>query len=151
MSDRASGTAEPLAVDVKPTCDVCGKAATRVQVIPPGRLPSDFATWDREGQDRYLRHHDSTQWRFIYSGVEGGNGGGDDIPAGEAARLAAAFSEPLTYDKVTTSGLFDEAGYCAKCRVPYCFEHWGAGLGSGTCPRGHWKSLDPHWSPDWDA
>ncbi len=147
MTDRSRGNAEPSAVDVKVRCQVCREPATRVRLVPPGRLPSDFDTWKKDLQDAHSRYHDSTRWRFIYRGVEAGNGLGDDITTERAAVLASAFSEPLTYEKVRTSGLYDDAGFCRQCRLPYCFDHWGAGEGSGTCPRGHWKSLDPHWSP----
>lgn len=141
-----SGMAQPRVVDVKVRCAVCQNPATVVQLAPPGMMPPDFDTWDRDRQDLHRRYHDSDKWQFIYKGIEAGNGC-DDIVADRAAMLAAAFEEPLTYEKVKTSGLYDDAGFCSQCRKPYCFTHWNAGDGSGTCPQGHWRSLDPHWHP----
>jgi len=51
---------------------------------------------------------------------------------------------------VRIAEFYDDAGICADCRKPYCATHWGVSLsGYGRCPRGHGKSLDPHWSPDY--
>lgn len=44
--------------------------------------------------------------------------------------------------------LYDDIGFCDECKVPYCDIHWSvSATGYGTCPKGHGKSLDPHWSP----
>ncbi len=60
-----------------------------------------------------------------------------------------AFAEPLRYEKVRQADLYDDAGFCAECGVAYCPTHWNVSPGGyGRCPRGHGKSLDPHWSPD---
>ncbi len=97
----------------------------------------------------YEQFHDPMEWRFLYSGIAAGNPLGGDISADRATRYATAFSEPLEYNNVRTAGLYDEAGFCAECRLPYCSSHWSVDRGGyGTCPRGHGKSLDPHWSPE---
>jgi hypothetical protein len=37
-----------------------------------------------------------------------------------------------------------------RCDAPYCYQHRNiSSSGLGTCPSGHDKSLDPHWSPEW--
>ena len=93
--------------------------------------------------------HDPEAWLFIFEGIVGGNGLGDDIAPEEAARYADAFSEPLTYERVHGARLYDDAGFCAQCKLPYCSHHWNpTDSGYGVCPRGHGKSLDPHWSPE---
>jgi hypothetical protein len=67
-------------------------------------------------------------------------------PRGSRAR---AFAEPYTFAKVHTAGLWDDAGFCEECDAAYCYAHWHDDkVGQFRCPRGHWKSLDPHWSPD---
>jgi hypothetical protein len=49
---------------------------------------------------------------------------------------------------VHTAGFYDDAGFCRDCDAPYCYRHWHVSeSGYGYCPRGHGKSLDPHWSP----
>lgn len=43
------------------------------------------------------------------------------------------------------AGFYDSAGPCDQCDVPYCRDHWHVtASGTGTCPQGHTKSLDPH-------
>jgi hypothetical protein len=63
-------------------------------------------------------------------------------------RAFAAFHSEPNVDLICAE-FHDGAGYCSDCEVPYCYDHWHRGItGYGTCPRGHGKSLDPHWSPD---
>lgn len=125
MCDHSSVEPSPLIVELK--CHVCGKRASRVEL----RGPNGDGTW-----------------RFLYEGIEAGNGSGDDIPAVDAMAIARAFSQPLTFEAVHGAGLYDDAGMCSQCSVPYCHEHWNVSSdGFGQCPEGHGKSLDPHWSP----
>ena len=70
-------------------------------------------------------YHDPDAWLLVFAGATAGNGMGDDISAEEAARWSAAFAEPLTYENVRRAGLYDDAGFCAECRVPYCDRHMG--------------------------
>ena len=125
---------------VRIPCSVCGRTAASVELVPHGHRPARW--WRSPAPDR-------RRWRFLFSGIDGGNGSGDEITADEAARLADAFSPPLTYDKVRQADLYDDAGFCAECRKPYCHAHWNVSVGGyGRGPEGHGRSLDPHWSPD---
>jgi hypothetical protein len=94
---------------------------------------------------------DTSIYLFIYRGIVAGNGSGDNIDRERAEEIADAFREPVTFDRVRTADLYDDAGLCKDCNAFYCIEHWNEHDGFGTCPRGHGKSLDPHWWPgDWD-
>ena len=60
---------------------------------------------------------------------------------------AIAFRPPLSFAQVRNAGFYDDAGFCQDCDTPYCYRHWHVSEGGyGYCPRGHGKSLDPHWS-----
>lgn len=145
MSERR----EPIHLVCRPSCTACGKPASHVELVPPGGLPSARDTWPPEHQAVYSEYHDATMWRFVFEGIAGGNGLGDDCSADEAAPYLAAFSQPLTFEKVHGAKLYDDAGFCEECDKPYCYEHWNVSAGGyGHCPEGHGKSLDPHWSPD---
>jgi hypothetical protein len=80
-----------------------------------------------------------------------GNGSGSIITEEEARLLTAAFADPPNFELMRQAELhYDNGGYCEPCGVAYCRDHWRpSGTGYGTCPNGHGKSLDPHWSPDW--
>jgi hypothetical protein len=93
----------------------------------------------------------SKQVRFIYSGPGGSNGGGDLIPIEEAERIKAAFAKPFDGARIRLANLYDNAGFCLECSRFYCEWHWHELNGAGTCPKGHFKSLDPHWWPDFDS
>jgi hypothetical protein len=111
-------------------CAACGRRTCRIELFPSPNGPPG-------------------RWRFVYEGIEAGNADGDDISTDEAARIIHAFSEPLSYERVHTAGLYDDAGYCGECDCSYCPQHWHPSrTGYGHCPRGHGKSLDPHWSPE---
>ncbi|MBY9074219.1 hypothetical protein K1X13_05220 [Nocardioides sp. WL0053] len=145
MADAADS---PVAFVIAVECFECGKDAVHAETVAPGALPVGFGSWSQSDRDVFIRNRSPQRWRFIYEGVEAGNGHGDDIKESEAALLAHAFTVPLTYPRVHTAGLDDDAGFCPTCAVPYCFDHWNSpGRADGTCPRGHWRSLDPHWSP----
>jgi hypothetical protein len=92
-----------------------------------------------------------TEWTrgdFLFEGIEAGNGLGDDVGADAVARLWEAFQEPFDFDWVHAASLYDDAGFCASCRVAYCRTRWSARRGAEWCPQGHFKSMDPHWEPD---
>jgi hypothetical protein len=60
-------------------------------------------------------------------------------------------SEPYSLKKFRAADLYDGAGYCGDCSKIYCTTHWNVtSTGGGFCSEGHFKSLDPHWSPDDD-
>lgn len=145
------GSADDRVV-ARPLCATCGEPATFVELVPPGLLPHDFETWPEDlclVYSKFYGGHD--KWHFIYRGIEGANGCGDDIDAERAAQIARAFAEPYTFAKVHGAGFYDDAGFCGACGKPYCSQHWNvSSTGYGTCPEGHGKSLDPHWYPDDD-
>lgn len=112
--------------DLSPRCAVCGRLAATIELS---------GTPDA--------------WLLIYSGPGGSNGKGDRIPAEEAAAIRKAFTPPYVAADIRAAGFYDEAGYCAECAKFYCPDHWNlTSTGSGQCPIGHFKSLDPHWSPE---
>lgn len=91
----------------------------------------------------------SGSWLLRYSGPGGSNGSGDRIPAETAVAIRKAFTPPYEATQIKAAGFYDEAGFCADCEKFYCPTHWNvSSSGSGRCPEGHFKSLDPHWSPD---
>jgi hypothetical protein len=151
MSDDAGPDAVPsLSMVADLPCAVCGKQSAHVELVAPGELPARWTDWNSRRQESYHRYHDPGRWRFIYDGPAAGSGDGHDIDAAEAARIIAAFTPPVHAAHIhDDAGLYDSAGLCDRCDVPYCREHWHVTVsGTGTCPQGHTKSLDPHWSPD---
>jgi hypothetical protein len=81
--------------------------------------------------------------------VLAGNGYGDPIGPKEAERISEAFTLPYSYARIRLARLYDDAAFCDSCNEAYCYNHWNVSdTGGGRCPKGHWKSLDPHWSPD---
>jgi hypothetical protein len=74
---------------------------------------------------------------------------GDPISKEKAEIIIAAFSEPFKKSKIKTAEFYDDAGFCSECEQFYCCRHWNlSSTGGGKCPNGHFKSLDPHWSPE---
>jgi hypothetical protein len=147
----AEAASDDEALDITVVCQECARPAARVQLIPPGDEPADAPGWTPGVQGVYRQFHDPKPWRLIYNGVEAGNGLGDDIDSGRAQVVRVAFAAPLAFTTVHTAGLYDDAGFCAACEKAYCFSHWNrARAVAGTCPQGHWKSLDPHWTPGVD-
>lgn len=94
----------------------------------------------------------SDGWRLAFQGVAGlGNGGRDRISGEKAQAIRDALSPPYNLAKIQAAGFYDDFGYCTSCEKFYCSTHWQVSTtGGGTCPAGHFKSLDPHWHPDWD-
>jgi hypothetical protein len=135
-----------------PRCAVCGRPASRVELVAPGAKPADWQQWapqQRASFDAARQRHGDQQWWLLFSGIEAGNGYGGPVELAEATRIAAAFAEPYRYTLVRTAGFYDDAGFCGLCDAPYCHRHWNvSGSGYGTCPRAHGKSLDAHWWPD---
>jgi hypothetical protein len=128
---------------------VCGEAASSIELVPPGGLPSVWNQWDRETRESFERRRGTELWWLLYEGVDTFNGMGDETTAERAADITAAFAGRLDYARIRAAGFYDDAGLCAQCNVPYCHKHWSVDRGGyGRCPEGHGKSLDPHWSPD---
>ncbi|MEM8929681.1 MAG: hypothetical protein AAGE94_00810 [Acidobacteriota bacterium] len=91
-------------------------------------------------------------WRLVFQGVAGsGNGTGDPITVEQVQRIRAALTPPYESAAIQAAGTHDDFGFCTDCEAFYCATHWQVSTtGGGTCPAGHFKSLDPHWHPDWD-
>jgi hypothetical protein len=156
IRDREHALAQDMpelaeAMVVAPPCAACGAAATRIELVAPGQLPVEWDQWPDAMRDSVSRQRGPGQWYLIVDGVAAGNGHGSEIGAGEAGRIAQAFRLPLSFARVRTAGFYDDAGFCDQCEVPYCSRHWHVSdSGYGTCPLGHGRSLDPHWSPAQD-
>jgi hypothetical protein len=132
-----------------PPCAVCGVPATRVELVAPGQVPVEWEQWPRTVQDAIVQWRQPEQWWLVLKGVATENGYGNPIQASEAGRIAQAFRPPLRFAQVHTAGFYDDAGFCQDCDAPYCYRHWHVSeSGYGHCPRGHGKSLDPHWWPE---
>jgi hypothetical protein len=134
------------AMVVTPPCAVCGPPSARVELVVPGCLPAEWEQWLRTVQDSIERQRQPGQWYLLCKGVASCNGYGDLIDAIWAGRIAQAFGPPLSFAQVHRAGFYDDAGFCQDCDAPYCYQHWNVSEGGyGYCPRGHGKSLDPHW------
>jgi hypothetical protein len=138
--------AKPMVVT--PPCAVCLAPSARIELVAPGELPAGWEYWDSRKRDSFLRHREPARWLLIFKGVAAGNGyGGDPVDASRAGQIAMAFQPPLSFAQVRNAGFYDDAGFCQDCDAPYCYQHWHVSEGGhGCCPRGHGKSLDPHWS-----
>ncbi|HUS23013.1 MAG TPA: N-formylglutamate amidohydrolase [Aeromicrobium sp.] len=135
----------------RPPCTECGAVASSIELVPVGELPVDWDDLDRDTKHMTWQFYRVDSWQLVFVGIMSGNGVGDGISTEEAARIAEAFREPFEFDRIRTADFYDDAGFCGDCRAFYCYVHWNvSSTGGGTCPRGHFKSLDPHWSPDWD-
>jgi hypothetical protein len=117
---------KPVIEILNPVCSCCGGASAVVELLT-----------DEEGV------------RLIYSGPGGSNGSkGDRISPDRAKAIRDAFSAPYSADAIGATGFHDDAGFCKPCAKFYCENHWNVSdSGAGVCPEGHFKSLDPHWSP----
>ena len=127
-----------------PPCTICEAPSARLELVPPGGLPADWGRWSESRREGFLDRRGSDQWLLLYEGPAAGNGSGSFISADEAVKIARGFREPYTFEQVHTAGFYDDAGFCDRCEVPYCPQHWRvSSVGVGHCPRGHSKSLDP--------
>ena len=134
------------AMVVTPPCAVCGTPSARVELVAPGQVPAEWEQWPSTVQGSIVRQREPGQWYLLFKGVAADNGYGDPIDASRAGRIAQAFRPPLSFAQVHTAGFYDDAGFCQDCDAPYCYRHWHVSeSGYGYCPRGHGKSLDPHW------
>ena len=138
--------AEAMVVTVP--CAICGTPSARVELVAPGQWPAEWEQWPGSVQDIVLRQREPGHWYVLVKGLVTSNGYGDPIDASQAGRITQAFRSPLSFAQVHTAGFSDDAGFCEDCDAPYCSQHWHvSGSGYGYCPRGHGKSLDPHWFP----
>jgi hypothetical protein len=133
---------------VTPPCAACGTPSARIELVAPGQYPAEWEQWPTTVQDSIVGRRKPGQWWLLFKGVAAGNGYGDPIDPSQAEQTAQAFRPPLCFAQVHTAGFYDDAGFCPDCDAPYCYQHWHVSeSGYGHCPRGHGKSLDPHWSP----
>lgn len=111
----------------RPRCSVCGRSSVTIRIV------------SRDGSI-YI----------VYSGLEGGTGwGGDPASSAVVEATKRAFTPPYSTVSIKAAGFSDDAGFCDLCESFYCSRHWNiSNTGGGTCPKGHFKSLDPHWRPD---
>jgi hypothetical protein len=136
--------AEPMVVT--PPCAQCGASSARVELVAPGHLPAGWEHWPGTVQAAIVRQRQPGQWYLLFKGIAASNGYGDPIDASRAGRIARALRPPLCFVQVRTAGFYDDAGFCQDCDACYCYRHWHVSeSGYGHCPRGHGKSLDPHW------
>jgi hypothetical protein len=134
------------ALVVTPPCAECGNPSSRIELVAPGHRPAGWEQRPSTVQASILRRREPGQWYLLFKGVAANNGYGDLIGASEAGQIAWAFRPPLCFAQVHTAGFYDDAGFCQDCDAPYCYRHWHVSRsGYGHCPRGHSKSLDPHW------
>jgi hypothetical protein len=112
--------------EFRPRCAKCGGTASTIRLL-----------------------NDSGEWRLLYEGSVRGNGSGDAITPEKASAIIAGFTEPYLKDRIRLADLHDDGGFCLQCHQFYCPAHWNTSTsGGGWCPQRHFKSLDPHWSPD---
>ena len=113
--------------EFRPLCSKCGEVASTIQLFK-----------------------ESGKWQLVYDGPGGSSGSGVEIANERARSIIAGFTEPYTKQSIRAADFFDDGGFCLECGQFYCFDHWAISTtGGGRCPKGHFKGLDPHWSPDW--
>ena len=136
----------------RPECAICRQPAATIEVIPPQTLPTEWAAWEEARRQKFAEYRAAESYQLLYDGPGGSNGWvGNDIDQDRAERIVAAFSAEPTADAIQAAGFYDGAGFCRGCGCFYCEEHWSvSATGFGTCPRGHGKSIDPHWHPEFD-
>jgi hypothetical protein len=135
-------------VMVSPPCAACGTPSARIELVAPGTLPAQWDQWPSTVQASITRDRQPGQWHLLVTGPAAGNGYGDFIDAARAGQIAVAFQPPLRFAQVHQAGFYDDAGFCPDCDAPYCHRHWHVSeTGYGSCPHGHGKNLNPHWSP----
>ena len=130
-------------------CSKCDNWAAKIEITAPNKYPKDAGSWSKEERTRYERYRDFNKNYLTYTGPGGSSGRvGSPIDEEKKAALINAFAEPFDPIKLKEQ-FYDMAGYCSGCEKFYCSTHWNANArGYGTCPNGHGKSLDPHWSTD---
>ncbi|WP_271765183.1 hypothetical protein [Aquimarina algiphila] len=133
----------------EPMCSECNNSVAKIEIVEPNLYPKGANEWSNEKLNQYkkIRNFDATY--LLYSGPGGNNGEiGDAINLKRKLRIIDAFTKPYIASKIRDQ-FYDMAGYCDSCCEFYCSKHWSSSsFGYGKCPKGHGKSLDPHWSPD---
>lgn len=134
---------------LSPTCRECGSEGAHIEIVAPSGYPESANEWRKSELASYEQYRDFSSHYLLYSGPGGSNGLiGDTITEERVALLKSAFTKPFDKAKIKAQ-FYDMAGYCIPCESFYCTTHWNStSTGGGTCPQGHTKSLDPHWSPE---
>ena len=133
-----------------PMCSECKNSAAKIEIVEPNAYPKEAIKWSAEDYAQYEKFRDFESDYLIYSGPGGSNGYiGDPIDLKRKSDLIDAFTEPYSPIKIREQ-FYDMAGFCVGCGEFYCSKHWRFSSidGYGKCPKGHGKSLDPHWTPD---
>jgi hypothetical protein len=110
-----------------PRCKTCGRPSAQVELTPV-----------------------QSETRLLYRGPGGSNGQqGNLISNDRAQAIELSLTPPYSSEKFKAAEIYDYAGFCIRCYEFYCTEHWNVtGNGGGTCPRGHFKMLDPFGTMD---
>lgn len=142
MTNETSSAAEGFVFS--PPCANCGRQGVRLEVLAPAELPRNMTEWSPDLQAIHRKYADPSQWRVLLDSVGGGNGvSGHAITPEDAADLRDML-DPFDHERVRRM-FYDGLGFCTRCGKFYCGACWGAGS-YGWCPKGHGKSLDPHYS-----
>ena len=133
-----------------PRCAVCKEQAARIEIVLPHARPVDWPTRKKKRRAVYTKWRDATKPYLLYEGPGGENGlVGDPLSVDEMHAIVTAFTAPYLPKRFARAGVDDCGGFCVRCRVFYCPRHWNiSATGGGTCPKGHFQGLDPHWSPE---
>jgi hypothetical protein len=136
----------------RPGCAICGRPSATIEVVPPHELPAEWASWEEARQQAFAKYRATESHQLLYDGPGGSSGWvGEVIDQERAGQIVAAFSTVPSAEAIRAAGFYDGAGFCAECACFYCPKHWSvSATGFGKCPRGHGKSLDPHWHPEFD-
>ncbi|MEU4202610.1 hypothetical protein [Streptomyces sp. NPDC045470] len=119
-------------------CVVCGAQVAHLELVPPGRLPVSWPRWSAYARKLYEQCRDPGRWWLTVESELHDNGAGENITTERAGLLRDAFAYPRTYARVSLAALPGDAGFCARCDVPYCPRHWHSAHGpASVCPRGH--------------
>ena len=134
---------------MSPKCSVCNNWAAKIEIVESNVYPKEALNWSGEELSHYEKYRDFDSVYLTYSGPGGSSGNiGNRIDEEKKIALINTFTEPFNPIKMKEH-FYDMAGYCADCKKFYCGTHWNtSAYGYGTCPKGHGKSLDSHWSPD---
>ncbi len=100
----------------------------------------------------------ASAWWWRYQGIVAGTGRGETVDAERAAIIRGVLNRYPNPTVLEPLGLQDDAGFCmgVECSpypsypIAYCSTHWNlVESAHGTCPKGHEKTFDPHWSHEW--
>src|SRR5262249_19435506 len=109
----------------RPACVICGRPSATIEVIAPHTLPSEWADWEQNRQQAFIKYRAVDSYQLLYEGPGGSNGWvGNPIDAKEAESIVAAFSSAPNAEVLRAADFYDGAGFCGTCGAFYCPEHW---------------------------